>query len=66
MEEIVLGVLGLAGNAMHWGLDNALPLAVGAVLGGPLSHSALGLVGDVLGRAKEVVDSIGSAISGKN
>jgi hypothetical protein len=65
MEDLVLGALGLVSSAMHWGLDNALPLAVGAILGGPLSHAALGVVGDVLGRTKEVVDSIGSAISGK-
>lgn len=65
MEELVLGSLGLVSGAMHWALSNAVPLAVGAVLGGPLGHAALGLVGDVLGRSKEVVDAIGSAISGK-
>jgi hypothetical protein len=65
MEDIVLGVLGLASGAMHWGISNALPLAVGAVMGGPLSKTALGLVGDVLGRAKDAVDSVGSAIAGK-
>lgn len=65
MEEIVLGVVGLASGAMHWGLANALPIAVGAVLGGPLSGAALGLVGDVLARAKDAVESVGSAISRK-
>lgn len=65
MEDVVLGVIGLATGAMSWGLSNALPLAVGAVLGGPLSKTALGLVGDVLGRAKDAVDSVGTAIAGK-
>jgi len=65
MEDLVLGALGLVSSAIHWGLSNAIPLAVGAVLGGPLGHAALGMVGDVLSRTKEVVDSIGSAISGK-
>lgn len=65
MEEVVLGVLGLVTGSLGWGLDNALPLAVGAVLGGPLSRAALGLVGDVLGRTKDAVDSVGSVISGK-
>lgn len=65
MEELVMGALGLVSGALHWSLGNAFPLAVGAVLGGPLSHAALGVVGDVLGRTREVVDSISSAISGK-
>ena len=65
MEDIVMSVFGLVSSTMHWGLDNALALAVGAVVGGPVIKTATGLVGDVLGRAKEVVDSVGAAASGK-
>lgn len=65
MDEVLLGVLALVSGSLKWGLANALPLAVGAILGGPLSKAALGLVTDVLGRAKEAVASVDSAISGK-
>ena len=65
MEDVVLGVVGLVSGSLHWGIANAMPITVGALLGSSLGHSALGLVGDILGRAKEVVESVGSSVFGK-
>lgn len=65
MEEIVMGVLGLATGALHWGIDNALALMVGALLGSELAGAALGLVSDMLGRAQSLVQGVSSRVGGK-
>ncbi len=65
MEETVMGVLGLVTGTMAWGIDNAFALAVGAVLGSTLFRAALGLVSDVLGRGKGLVDDVTTAVAGK-
>jgi len=65
MEQVVMGILGLVTDSLTWGLDNAFALVVGAVLGGPLSRAVLGVVGDVLGRTKDALDSVSHVISGK-
>lgn len=63
--ELVSGLLSLANEAGAWALANALPLAVGAMLGGPLFKAGLGLVGDMLGRAHGLVEDVVSAVSKK-
>lgn len=65
MEETVMGLMGLMSHTMHWGIDNALPLAVGALLGSNLAKAALGLVSDMLGRAKGLTDDVTSMLAGK-
>ena len=65
MEEIVMGVLGLVTGALSWGIDNALALAVGALLGSELAGAALGLVSDMLGRAQSLVQGVSGRVGGK-
>ncbi len=65
MESVVTDLLGLVSGTLHWGLDNALALAVGALLGSNLAKAGLGLVGDMLGRAKGLCDDVASSLSGK-
>ena len=65
MEEVVMGVMGLVSGALNWGIDNALALAVGALLGSELAGAALGLVSDMLGRAQSLVQGVCSRVGGK-
>lgn len=65
MEDTVMGLLGLINSTLGWGVDNALPLAVGAVLGSSIFRAGLGLVSDLLGRGKGLVDDVTSMITGK-
>ena len=65
MEEVVMGVMGLVSGALNWGIDNALALAVGALLGSELAGAALGLVSDMLGRAQSLVSGVSSRVGGK-
>ena len=65
MEETVMGLMGLVTGTMHWGISNALPIAVGALLGPTLAKAALGVVSDMLGRGKGLVDDVTSTVSGK-
>ena len=65
MEEVVMGLMGLVSGALYWGIDNALALAVGALLGSELANAGLGLVGDILGRAKGLVDGVTSKLAKK-
>ncbi len=65
MEETVMGLVSLVTGTMHWGISNALPIAVGALLGSTLVKAGLGVVADMLGRAKGLVDDVTSTVSGK-
>jgi hypothetical protein len=65
MEETVMSLMGLVTGTMHWGIENALPLAVGALLGSSMAKAALGLVGDMLGRAKGLLEDVASMLAGK-
>ena len=65
MEETVMGLMGLVSGTMSWGIENALPLAVGALLGSNLAKAGLGLVSDMLGRAKGLTEDVTSVITGK-
>jgi len=65
MENVVMGLMGLVSGALYWGIDNALPLAVGALLGSELAGAALGAVSDLLGRAKGLLDGVASRLSKK-
>lgn len=65
MESVVTDLMGLVSGTLHWGLDNALALAVGALLGSHLCKAGLGLVSDMLGRAKGLCDDVTSSIAGK-
>lgn len=65
MEETVMALMSLVTGTLHWGIDNALPLAVGALLGSNLAKAALGLVGDMLGRAKGLTEDVTSMLSAK-
>lgn len=65
MEEVVMGLMGLVNGALHWGIDNALALAVGALLGSELAGAALGVIGDMLGRAKDLVGAVTSKLGKK-
>jgi len=65
MEETVMSLMNLVTGTIHWGIDNALPLAVGALLGSNLAKAALGLVGDMLGRAKGLAEDVTSLLAGK-
>lgn len=65
MEEAVVRLMELVGGTFHWGIDNALPLVVGALLGSHLIRAGVGLVSDVLGRAKGLLDDATSLLAGK-
>ena len=65
MEETVMGLMGLVTGTMGWGIDNALALGVGALLGSNLAKAGLGVVSDMLGRGKGLVDDVTSTVSGK-
>ncbi len=65
MEGTVMDLMGLVGTTVGWGINNALALAVGAVLGPVISKAGLGLVGDVLGRGKDLVDGTAAFVSKK-
>ena len=65
MEETVMGIMGLVSGTLHWGISNALAIAVGALLGPTMVRAAVGLVSDVLGRGKGLVDDVTSTVSGK-
>ena len=65
MEETVMRLMDLVAGTMGWSISNAMPLAVGALLGSTLFRAGLGLVGDMLGRAKGLVEDVTSAIAGK-
>ncbi len=65
MESLVTDLLGLVTGTLRWGLDNALPIAAGALFGSGLVKAGLGLVGDLLGRAKGLCDDVTSTLSGK-
>lgn len=64
MEETVMGLMTLVGGAMDWGISNALPIFVGALLGPTLAKAGLGVVSDLLGRGKGLVDDVTSTVSG--
>jgi len=65
MEETVMGLMDLVSGTLHWGISNALAIAVGALLGSNIIKAGLGLVSDVLGRGKGLVDDVTSTVSGK-
>lgn len=65
MENVVMGLMGLVSGALDWGISNALPLVVGALLGSELTGAGLGLVGDILGRAKGLVEGVTSKVNRK-
>lgn len=65
MEQAVSGLLGLVSTTLSWGIANALPLAVGALLGSELFGAGLGLVGDMLGRAKDLCNGVTSKLGKK-
>ncbi len=65
MEETVMGLMNLVSGTMSWSIANAMPLAVGALLGSTLFRAGLGLVSDMLGRAKGLVEDVTSAVAGK-
>ena len=65
MEEVVTGLMGLVNGALQYGIDNALALSIGALLGSQLASAGLGLVSDMLGRAKGLVEGVTSVLSGK-
>ncbi len=65
MESVVMGLMNLVGGAFHWGIDNALALAVGALLGSELAGAALGAVSDLLGRARGLLDGVASRMTKK-
>ncbi len=65
MEETIVGLMGLVSGTMGWGISNALPIAVGAVLGSTLMKAGLGIVSDVLGRGKGLVDDVTSTVAKK-
>ena len=65
MEETVMGLMGLVSGTLAWGIGNAFPIAVGAVFGSTLAKAALGVVSDMLGRGKGLVDDVTSAVTGK-
>ncbi len=65
MESVITDLMGLVSGTLHWGLDNALAIGVGALLGSNLVKAGLGLVGDMLGRAKDLCGDVASSISGK-
>ncbi len=65
MEEIVMGIMGLVTGALNWGIANALPLAVGALLGSELAGAALGLVSDMLSRAQGLIQGVSARVGGK-
>lgn len=65
MEQVVGDLLGLVNSAFQYGIDNAVALAVGALLGSQLFGAGLGLVGDILGRAKDLVGGVNTKLGGK-
>ncbi len=65
MEDTVMGLMGLVTGTLNWGISNAMPIAVGALLGSTLVRAGLGLVSDILGRGKGLVDDVTSTVSGK-
>ena len=62
---LVADVIGLVTGTAAWAVSNALPIAVGAVLGSELAGAALGVVSDILGRAKDLVAGAASKMSAK-
>jgi hypothetical protein len=65
MEQTVMGLIDLVSQTFNWGIGNALPIAVGALLGSHLFRAGLGLVSDVLGRGRTLVDNTTAMIAGK-
>ncbi len=65
MEESVVRLMELVSGTFNWGLDNALALVVGALLGSHLVRAGAGLVSDILGRAKGLIDDAASLVTGK-
>jgi len=63
--DLVNSVLGGAHDGLAWGVSNAVPIAVGALLGSTLWGAGLGLVSDVLGRAQAVVKGVSDSLAGK-
>ena len=63
MEETVMGLMNLVTGTMGWGISNALPIAIGALLGPTLAKAGLGVVSDMLGRGKGLVDDVTSTVS---
>ena len=65
MEETVMGLLGLVTSTLSYGIANAIPIAIGALLGPTLVKAGLGVVSDMLGRGKGLVDDVTSTVAGK-
>jgi len=65
MESLVADVIGLVTGTLGWAVDNALAIGAGALFGSGLVKAGLGLVGDLLGRAKGLCDDVTSTLSGK-
>ena len=65
MEETVMGLMNLVSGAANWGIGNAVPLIVGALLGQTIVKTGAGVVSDLLGRAKGLIDDTASAITKK-
>jgi len=61
--DLVMSVLGLGMSMGHWAVANALPIVVGAMIGGPLAGAALGLAADMLGRAHKLVADVAGTIT---
>jgi len=52
MEETVMGLLGLVTGTLSYGIANAIPIAIGALLGPTIVKAGLGVVSDMLGRGR--------------
>lgn len=63
MEALVLDLLGLVSGAASYTISNAFDIALGALLGPALIKPACGVVSDLLGRAGEVVNSVGKTLT---
>lgn len=61
--EALTGLLGLVNSAAGYGLDNAVAIAVGALLGPALIKPACGVVCDLLGRAGELVSGVAKVLA---
>ena len=56
--ELVSAILGLVSSAAHYGIDNAVAIGVGVLIGGPILGAGLGVVTDLLGRAQGLAQDV--------